>query len=907
MGSLSTGGGSSAVAASAHAGCERYRHTDPLVVGHSRRALAKELGQPDTTAGIPEARWMRAMAFERLIRDDRFVSQLLTTAVGALGLDRPTAVRRADGAVSVATTATKLVEAHRKAVDDNVATMLTSLAVPFVGMEAVAGATPVKPDFAIVVPRPAESAEDGEEPAIIGSWLVMGDAKDYERVRSRIDDPRMLKGFLQVALGAESAADWGKVPDGMVVHPYGVLAVPRNAFLQPEAVVELLDDHRREVRVRVDERSALLEKGDEEDRQDVHTFVGHLSATFDPASCAACALFNYCRTELRASDDPEAILTEVGIRPELRHAVLGVLDGSGVDDAVPASVVAGIQATIEGAPVWTGQRRVDPVGQPGSINVVLAKSDAAALGIHGIGLQRIASSGEPCTWQFSVFDEPQSPDTRLAVMGLVGREIEAAVQSDPGTTVCIVTPDGPTADVLVSIADSLAGVETSRLRWQRDLDEGRPALTFDGEPALVPAPLSEAQRVGVSFLLEEDRARAMTLRWPIVDVRRVLSGHLVAGGPGADSGRLDYLLEWAEANTPLDHRTVSDDVAARLTTPGARLSNARSDDLHTALRGRRGRNGEQGEPDLPSYRELVREEVGYKADVLSRAAQVLEVIDVSKLREAHLALEHDAQVVWHRRLALHASDLVRFGRTSWVWRNKQVEMLDDDKRCATQLAALGNPQVARDLAVAAGTREVALATVASVDPVRVVVRSRQIGDGSAVVALHVNGEPLVERPAVSLSVLKGSLKFGQMHRGFLTDDGEDGLRWDLGRPLELNVGDELTLADLGWFNSLNSDHQLSVSRPAADTQNAPKPDCFPDSYENDPDEHQWCCRSHEDAEAEWSDVLAERRARGELNPQAWPPVIDEDQFDTPAEGSPTDADVVGDDPQPDDLTIDDLD
>jgi len=40
----------------------------------------------------------------------------------------------------------------------------------------------------------------------------------------------------------------------MHVHRYGALAVPRNAFLQPEAVVELLDDHRFEVRAHVDER-----------------------------------------------------------------------------------------------------------------------------------------------------------------------------------------------------------------------------------------------------------------------------------------------------------------------------------------------------------------------------------------------------------------------------------------------------------------------------------------------------------------------------------------------------------------------------------------------------------------------------------------------------------------------------
>ena len=54
-----------------------------------------------------------------------------------------------------------------------------------------------KPDSELVAPR------IGDDVYGAGSWLIMGDAKDYERVRSRIDDGRMLKGFLQVALGAE--------------------------------------------------------------------------------------------------------------------------------------------------------------------------------------------------------------------------------------------------------------------------------------------------------------------------------------------------------------------------------------------------------------------------------------------------------------------------------------------------------------------------------------------------------------------------------------------------------------------------------------------------------------------------------------------------------------------------------
>ena len=45
------------MAASVHAGCERFRLTDPLITRVSRRALAAQLGFADVGAGIPEARW----------------------------------------------------------------------------------------------------------------------------------------------------------------------------------------------------------------------------------------------------------------------------------------------------------------------------------------------------------------------------------------------------------------------------------------------------------------------------------------------------------------------------------------------------------------------------------------------------------------------------------------------------------------------------------------------------------------------------------------------------------------------------------------------------------------------------------------------------------------------------------
>lgn len=887
-----------------------------MVIGMSRRALAAKLGHPDTSAGIPEARWMRAMTFERLVQDQRFVSQLLTTAVGALGLKRPPAVHRADARTATDRTLEALAVAHDRAVVGGAATIVNALALPFVGMEDDEDATPVKPDFAIVAARTSPS--DPEE--IVGSWLIMGDAKDYERVRSRIDDQRMLKGFLQVALGAESAAAWTALPAGMEVHPWGALAVPRNAFLQPEAVVECLDDHRKEVRLRADERKALLEEhgGEAIDEDELEGFVQHLEATFDPRSCVSCSLFNTCRDEVRASATADSLLVELGIRPEHRAALLDVASGGETPEGVSPSLAAGVRATVSGLPEWCGQLRIDPVGQPGTVEVVLAKADAAALGVHGIGIRRVSADGTATPWTFEVFDDPQSPATRISVMKALGREIDkamagqAAAQPDEPGPVHVITPDSVTGDVLVSMADSVAGVETSRLRWQRDLDMGRPALTFDGEPAKVPKALPAKARLAVSFLLEADRARAMILRDPLVDLRGVLAGHVVPGGPAADAGRLDYLVAWAEATSPLDHRRVSDDISACEHTPGARLSNATSDAIHQASRGKATKRG-RTTPNPARYKALVLDELAYKADIVERAVAVLERIGPSQLRPIYRALESDAQEVWRRRLRLRASDLVRFGRTRDYWRNQHVVMLDKDESCSKKLQALGNPHAALDLAHDAGTKQVAAATVASTNPLRLVVGSRRIGDGSGIVAVLIDGEPAVESPSTTLKVQMGSFKFGGLSLGGLLADEQtelDGsLGWFPAITPSVNVGDELVVADLDWFTTFKAGDQLAVERPAVDAVSAPTKLCDEHSYEDDPAGHKYCCRPHEIVEAETADWLADRRARGELNPETWPPVVDEDQFDVPARGGQTAEgaldSIVG--PPSQDLTIDDLD
>ena len=247
MGSLSTGGGSSAVAASAHAGCERFRLTDPLITRVSRRALAAQLGAPDVGAGIPEARWMRAMTFESLVHSERFVSELLTKAVGQLGLQRPEVdpaplregvARRRPRANSTA--------AHERAVSANTATMLTALALPYPDMEAHARRDAGQARLRDRLPARGRAGRR--------SWLIMGDAKDYERVRARIDDGRMLKGFLQVALGAESAAAWSALPDGMRCTATARSPCPATPSCSPRPRSSASTTTAREVRARAGER-----------------------------------------------------------------------------------------------------------------------------------------------------------------------------------------------------------------------------------------------------------------------------------------------------------------------------------------------------------------------------------------------------------------------------------------------------------------------------------------------------------------------------------------------------------------------------------------------------------------------------------------------------------------------------
>ena len=851
------------------------------------------------------------MAFERLVRDDRFASRVATASVGRLDLPRPDAVVVADAKRDRVTALKHLGSALVVATQANKATLIHGPAVPFPGFED-ANATDVFPDFFVVAPRADEPAR---------AWLIVGDAKDYERVRSRITDARLLKGFLQVAFGAEAVEQWSARPDALDVHRFGVLAVPKNAFLQPQAIVEDLHDHREEVRARLDQRREEADAAQWNPSADPAGLVPHLVATFDPASCPSCSLFGCCRSELRARSDPESLLVELGVPVDVRPHVIGLVNGTGTaSDAAPPGVSALVTATVKQTAFRTGQYRVDPAGEPCTVNVVIAKSDAAALGVHGLGVQVVAESGR-ADWTYHVFGNPQAADTRRGVVQAIGEAVQEAIghahsrNPDSPDPVHIVVPDKGMADLLASIADALAGIELSRLRWERDIEVGRPALTFDGEPATLPEPLTAAQRTGVSFLLEEDRARALSLRTPIIDIRSVLARHVVAGGPAINSFRLDYLVEWATATEPVDHRVLGDAIEAAAQTPGVRLSNARSDAIHEALVGPEGhRRDDLNVPfDAETYEQLVLEELEYKATTLERALDSLNEFPESRLRGVYRAIEGDAQAVWRRRHLFHASDLVRFGRTYRWWRDQLVAAIEADGMCHDQLLALTNSHAAGEAATDAGTRHIASARVLSVSPLVLDVTSRSITDGKRIVLLHVNGAPCVETQGTSVTHQGGSfridgLSIGPLSRDDITDDApRTHLQWDPSVIPAVAVGDELTVADYDWYRPYVSNQYLGVDRPRPDTAAAPKPDCQPDDFQTNSADHQWCCKPHEAAEADWSDELADRRARGTLNPETWPPVQDEDGFDVVAAGDPV-GDPTADalEPVPDGVTLDDL-
>ena len=154
--------------------------------------------------------------------------------------------------------------------------------------------------------------------------------------------------------------------------------------------------------VRAEERlAAKHELGEDRPTEDeLADYVAHLEATFDPRTCASCNLFSLLPLRAaRLQQIPWHLLIEIGIAPLRRGRPrrAGRRHRRGRRAPLPEAHVAQVTATVTGLPQWTGRLRADPVGLPGTINVVLVKSDAAALGVHGIAVQRIGADG-PETW-----------------------------------------------------------------------------------------------------------------------------------------------------------------------------------------------------------------------------------------------------------------------------------------------------------------------------------------------------------------------------------------------------------------------------------------------------------------------------------------------------------------------------
>ena len=68
------GGGSSAVAASSHAACARFRGTDPLITGVTRRGLAKAVGFTEEATAEELLAWLTVCVSNAEVEPAKLVS-----------------------------------------------------------------------------------------------------------------------------------------------------------------------------------------------------------------------------------------------------------------------------------------------------------------------------------------------------------------------------------------------------------------------------------------------------------------------------------------------------------------------------------------------------------------------------------------------------------------------------------------------------------------------------------------------------------------------------------------------------------------------------------------------------------------------------------------------------------------
>ena len=355
---------------------------------------------------------MRAMTFESLVHSERFVSELLTKTIGQLGLPRPTNVARS--------TCNNSVDANRQGAQGrrtsrrhfaDTATMITALGVPYLNLEHES-ATAVLPDFAIVAPRRDGDrgrrlvADHGRRQGLRASPRRIDDAPDAQGVppgRPR----RRVRGRVEPAAERHAGAPLRRAGRAAQCVPAarGRGRAARRPPSRGPGRGPRSGSQRRGSSARTDPapRSSPTTSRTE---GDLRSRPAASRATCSPTAAASCA----------PRLQPRDLLIEIGIAPAMRPLLAGSRwTGPARSVWCPPASLDQVTATLDGLPVWSERRRTDPCGQPGAIDVVLAKADAAALGIHGVAVRR---GGGP--WDRRTFLEPQAPTTRRGVVEMIG-------------------------------------------------------------------------------------------------------------------------------------------------------------------------------------------------------------------------------------------------------------------------------------------------------------------------------------------------------------------------------------------------------------------------------------------------------------------------------------------------------
>ena len=413
MAGKALGGGSSAVAASSHAACARFRGTDPLITGMTRRGLAEAVGFRDDFGGIPEARWMRAMTFERLVRDEAFASEVATTTVGRLGLDRPNEVvivnargQRTTRTAHAARRGPRPRGRRRRRDDDPRARG---------PVRRLRGRARHRRQARLRRRRP-EDADRGR-PGPGWSWAT-------PRTTSASARGSTTRGCSRASSRSRSAPSppppGRSCPTDMEVHRYGVAGraaqrVPPagGGRRGPRRPPRRGPDARRRAASRGGRRA--VRRGPIADRP---TFVAHLQATFDPATCPSCTLFTYCRDELRDVRRPgRPAGRDRRPRPTRGRTSSGLVDGHAASSgAAPASIAPGRGDASTGVAAQRASAASTRPASPGTVNVVIAKSDAPRSASTGSASSASRDAGAG-SWTYDVFDDPQGAETRRARHG----------------------------------------------------------------------------------------------------------------------------------------------------------------------------------------------------------------------------------------------------------------------------------------------------------------------------------------------------------------------------------------------------------------------------------------------------------------------------------------------------------